>query len=90
MREQYVCIGTVTFLCLSVFSWSVFVALCSQVILPLLKSDLYEVAMACVRGQLSEISVEWENDAYAVAVVMASGGYPGSYSKGKTITGSSS
>ena len=58
----------------------------TQVVLPLLKSDLVEVMLACVDGKLAETKVEWSDEA-AVSVVMASGGYPGDYEKGKKITG---
>ena len=58
----------------------------TQVVLPLLKSDLVEIMLACVDGKLAETKVEWSDEA-AVSVVMASGGYPGDYEKGKIITG---
>ena len=58
----------------------------SQVVLPLLKSDLVALMMAVVEGRLGEMVLEESDDA-AVCVVMASGGYPGSYEKGKRITG---
>ena len=58
----------------------------TQVVLPLLKSDLVEVMLACVDGKLAETKVEWSDEA-AVSVVMASGGYPGEYEKGKKIAG---
>ena len=58
----------------------------TQVVLPLLKSDLVEVMLACVDGKLAETKVEWSDEA-AVSVVMASGGYPGDYEKGKAIQG---
>ncbi len=58
----------------------------SQVVLPLLKSDLVALMMAVVEGRLGEMVLE-ESDNAAVCVVMASGGYPGSYEKGKRITG---
>lgn len=58
----------------------------TQVILPRLKTDLAEVFMATVEGRLHEIQLEWSEEA-AVCVVMASGGYPGPYEKGKPITG---
>ena len=58
----------------------------TQVVLPLLKSDLVEVMLACVDGTLAETKVEW-SDEVAVSVVMASGGYPGVYETGKKITG---
>ena len=57
-----------------------------QVVLPLLKSDLVALMMAVVEGRLGEMVLE-ESDGAAVCVVMASGGYPGSYEKGKRITG---
>ncbi len=58
----------------------------TEVILPLLKSDLYEIMVACCDHTLSTLSVEWL-DASAVTVVEASAGYPGSYKKGFAIKG---
>ncbi len=58
----------------------------TQVVLPLLKNDLFEVMMACVDSKLHECNLKWSKDA-AVCVVMASGGYPGDYAKGKPIYG---
>ena len=58
----------------------------SQVVLPLLQSDLVEAMQAVSEGRLGEISVQNAADA-AVCVVLASGGYPGSYEKGKVISG---
>lgn len=58
----------------------------TQVVLPLLASDLVEVMLACAQGRLHEVKVEW-SDAATVCVVMASGGYPGSYEQGLPITG---
>lgn len=58
----------------------------SQVVLPLLKTDLVALMMAVAEGRLREMALEESDDA-AVCVVMASGGYPGSYEKGKRITG---
>ena len=58
----------------------------TQVVLPLLKSDLAENMTACAKGTLQPEMVEWSDKA-AVCVVMASGGYPGSYKKGLPITG---
>ncbi|MBQ7516760.1 MAG: phosphoribosylamine--glycine ligase [Schwartzia sp.] len=58
----------------------------TQVVLPLLKGDLVEIMLACVDGTLADKTIEW-SDGAAVCVVMASGGYPGSYEKGKEITG---
>ena len=58
----------------------------TQPILMRLKSDLLEVMLAVVEGRLDEITLEWDRRA-AVCVVMASGGYPGGYEKGKVIRG---
>lgn len=58
----------------------------TQVVLPLLDSDLVEVMLACVDGKLADTQVKWSADA-AVCVVMAAKGYPGSYAKGDAITG---
>lgn len=58
-----------------------------QVILPLLKSDLYEVIQSTLDGLLSESPPVWLENHSAVTVVMASGGYPGAYTKGVEITG---
>ena len=59
----------------------------TQVVLPLLDSDLVEVMLACIDGRLAEQEINWKKNGAAVCVVMASGGYPGSYEKGKEITG---
>jgi len=58
----------------------------TQVVLPLLKSDLTVVMEACVERKLDTVAVEWEDQA-AVCVVLAAGGYPGSYAKGAVIEG---
>ncbi|MCK4223954.1 MAG: phosphoribosylamine--glycine ligase [candidate division Zixibacteria bacterium] len=58
----------------------------TQVILPLLKSDLAEIFLSIVDGELSLQEVEW-NDNFAVCVVLASAGYPGKYEKDKEIRG---
>ncbi|MEN6478441.1 MAG: phosphoribosylamine--glycine ligase [Anaerolineales bacterium] len=58
----------------------------AQAILPLLKTDLLTVLEACVDGRLHEITLDWA-DLTTVCVVMASGGYPGHYTKGARITG---
>jgi phosphoribosylamine---glycine ligase len=57
-----------------------------QVILPRLKSDFSDLCEALCQGRLKEYKAVWNSDA-AVCVVLASGGYPGNYSKGKLITG---
>ncbi len=58
----------------------------TQPILMRLKSDLAEVCLSVCEGTLSEANLEWDERA-SVCVVMASGGYPGKYEKGKKITG---
>ncbi|MBR2215688.1 MAG: phosphoribosylamine--glycine ligase [Selenomonadaceae bacterium] len=58
----------------------------TQVVLPLLKSDLVEIMLACAEGNLDKQKIEWEDGA-AVCVVLASGGYPGKYVKGYPIEG---
>lgn len=58
----------------------------TQVVLPLLESDLAEIMLACATGTLNQADVAWSDKA-AVCVVMASGGYPESYETGKAITG---
>ena len=58
----------------------------TQVVLPRLKSDLYEIFDAIIDERLDEIEIEWDNGA-AVCVVLASGGYPQKYSTGYEIDG---
>ncbi len=58
----------------------------TQVVLPLLETDLLDVLLATAEGRLHEVDLAWSGDA-ALSVVMASGGYPGSYEKGKAIIG---
>ena len=57
----------------------------TQVILPMLKTDLMEIFEAIVDERLSEIKIEWEEGG-CVCLVLASGGYPEAYEKGKEIT----
>jgi phosphoribosylamine---glycine ligase len=58
----------------------------TQAILPRLKSDLAPALLACTDGTLCENHVQWRDDA-CVCVVMAAGGYPGAYEKGREIRG---
>ncbi len=58
----------------------------TQPILMRLKSDLLSVLVAVCKGTLGEITMQWDPRP-AVCVVMASGGYPGDYEKGKVISG---
>lgn len=57
----------------------------TQVVLPMLKTDLMDIFEAVTEEKLSDVKIEWEDGA-CVCVVLASGGYPVSYSKGKEIT----
>jgi phosphoribosylamine--glycine ligase len=61
----------------------------TQVVLPLLKTDLLDIIETVVEHRLDQMTVEWHPDA-AVCVVMASEGYPGSYRQGCSISGLSS
>ncbi len=58
----------------------------TQVYLTRLENDLVELLSASIDGTLSKVDLRWSRMA-SVCVVMASGGYPGSYPKGKAITG---
>lgn len=57
-----------------------------QAVLPQLKSDLVSVMFAVINRCLHDVDIQW-HDNHAACVVMASGGYPGSYEKGKVISG---
>lgn len=58
----------------------------TQVVLPLMESDLLELMQACADGTLSDKEISWSK-ASAVCVIMASGGYPKSYKKDLPIDG---
>jgi len=58
----------------------------TQVILPRLKTDLIDILNAVIEDTLHKINIQWKKNA-AVCVVVASGGYPGKYQKGKVISG---
>lgn len=58
----------------------------TQVVLPRLKTDFVNVCMAVAQGKLSHLKIEWD-ERPAACVVMASHGYPGSYTKGKVVQG---
>jgi len=58
----------------------------TQVVFPRLKTDLLDIMLAVVDNKLDKIKMEWRDDA-CVGVVMASGGYPGSYQTGFPISG---
>jgi len=58
----------------------------AQVLMPMLKTDAYELFAACAHGNLKDFSVEICSGS-CVGVILASQGYPGSYASGKLITG---
>ena len=58
----------------------------TQVVLPLLKTDLIDIMEATIEGKLDKIQIEWE-DKKAVCAVAVSNGYPGEYQTGFEITG---
>ncbi len=58
----------------------------TQVVLPRLDSDLVDVMMAVAEGRPGDLALDWRPE-WAVSVVLASAGYPGSYEKGKVILG---
>ncbi len=58
----------------------------TQVILPRLESDLLDIIEAVVEGRLEQVNARWSAEP-CVGVVLASGGYPGSYKKGIPIQG---
>ncbi|GCL74751.1 MULTISPECIES: phosphoribosylamine--glycine ligase [Paenibacillus] len=58
----------------------------TQVVLPRLKTDLLDIFLAAINGCLDRMNIEWSDEA-AVCVILASEGYPGSYSKGLPIEG---
>jgi phosphoribosylamine--glycine ligase len=58
----------------------------AQVVLPLLETDLIDIMEAVVDEKLDQLKIKWK-DQKALCVVMASGGYPVEYEKGKEITG---
>lgn len=57
----------------------------AEVVLPRMKSDIVEIMEHCIDGTLSEVNLEFEDNA-AVCVVLASDGYPVSYEKGKAVS----
>lgn len=58
----------------------------TQVVLPLLETDLVDIVTASLTGELENIVVKWKDKA-AVCVIMSSAGYPGPYEKGEVIYG---
>jgi phosphoribosylamine--glycine ligase len=59
----------------------------TQVVLPLLDTPLEDLLMACAQQRLADLpAIAWKSGA-ATCVVIAAGGYPGTYAKGQVITG---
>ena len=58
----------------------------SEVIIPRIKSDLFELIEGVAKGDLAQRKIETD-ERYASTVMIASGGYPGDYHKGKVISG---
>ncbi|VAW65133.1 Phosphoribosylamine--glycine ligase [hydrothermal vent metagenome] len=58
----------------------------TQPIMMRMQSDLVELCLACVSGELDQQGILWDSQ-YALGVVMAAGGYPGSYNRGDIISG---
>ncbi len=58
----------------------------TQSYMRLLKSDLLEILLACAKGNLDKLKIEWAGE-FACCIVLASGGYPGNYNRGEVITG---
>lgn len=58
----------------------------TEVLLPRLKSDLIDIMLKCIEGKLAAQDLQWKEEK-CVTVVLASGGYPEAYEKGKEIIG---
>lgn len=58
----------------------------TQVLLPRLETDIVEIFMAVLNGQLPKIDIKWKKNP-VICVIAASGGYPAKYQKGKIICG---
>nr|WP_263327148.1 phosphoribosylamine--glycine ligase [Neobacillus sp. Marseille-Q6967] len=58
----------------------------TQVVLPLLETDLLDILIASLNGELEKLEVKW-TDKSAICVIMSSAGYPGPYKKGDIIKG---
>lgn len=58
----------------------------TQSYMRILKTDIVDIMLACLKGTLHKISIEWEKK-FACCIVLASGGYPGTYKKGVLIRG---
>ena len=59
----------------------------TQTYMRLLETDLLDIIDASIDGKLSDLEIKWRADTFACTIVVASGGYPGNYEKGKVISG---
>lgn len=59
----------------------------TQVILPLLTTDLYDIVIACRERKLNQLTIDWDRSETTVGVIMASRGYPETSTKGCVISG---
>lgn len=59
----------------------------TQVILPLLNTDLFDIVSACRDRKLNQLAIDWNTTDRAVGVIMASRGYPETSTKGCVISG---
>jgi len=59
----------------------------TQVVLPMLESDLVEICLACCDGSLDTLEINFKHDSVAVCVILASIGYPGDFQRGYEIKG---
>ncbi len=57
----------------------------TQLLMPLLDTDLVDIMLACIEGRLASAPIAWK-PLTSVGIVLASGGYPGDYAKGKRIS----
>lgn len=58
----------------------------TQTYMRLLDTDILDIFDACIDGKLGDIEIKWKN-IFACTIILASGGYPGNYEKGKVISG---
>ena len=58
----------------------------AQAVLPLLKTDLFQILLACIEGRLDQLDISWRAETCA-AIVLTSLGYPGQYPTGLSISG---
>lgn len=59
----------------------------TQTYMRLLDTDLLDIFDACIDGTLGELEIKWKKDTFACTIIVASGGYPDKYEKGKIISG---